>query len=306
MPLDCEIYGLTGREVGLCGQPEFPTCSRYARDVDDDDVPISGTPSPSFDRPPLVEVALGIEFSPVPGFGAVVLGRFADRLKDRYPVVQEYPPLPPNPPIGLDDQNGAGLVVSMGAPSIRLWLLSQAQDQLLQVQRDRLILNWRAGTNSNSYPRYHETLRPAFAREYRDLLSFLKDAGLPTLSLVGVDVTYVNVFDGSIDKRPEIGTILRSQQPSEGRLAAPRTTRLQQQWEWTGHHGAASILTLDAAQPASRESAIAMNLTARSSLGMSADIDDVLLSLDLCHDEVVSAFAELTEPDRHLEWGRRS
>jgi hypothetical protein len=47
--------------------------------VDDDDVPISGTPSPSFDRPPLVEFALGVEFSPVPGFGAVALAKFAAR-----------------------------------------------------------------------------------------------------------------------------------------------------------------------------------------------------------------------------------
>ena len=157
-------------------------------------MPISGTPTPSFSRPPLVEVALGVEFSPVSGFGAVALVKLADRLHGRYPIVQEYSPLPPNPPIGLDDQIGGGLVVSMGAPSIRLWLLSQEQDQLLQVQRDRLILNWRAGTINNSYPRYHDALRPAFAREYRGLLSFLMDAGRPTLSLVGVEVTYVNVL----------------------------------------------------------------------------------------------------------------
>ncbi len=97
MPLDCGNSELTRREAGRCGQPEFPTWSRYARDVDDDNVPISGTPSPSFDRPPLVEVALGVEFSPVPGFGAVELVRFADLLHDRYPLVQEYPLLLPDP-----------------------------------------------------------------------------------------------------------------------------------------------------------------------------------------------------------------
>ena len=78
-------------------------------------MPISGTPTPSFSRPPLVEVALGVEFSPVSGFGAVALVKLADRLHGRYPIVQEYSPLPPNPPIGLDDQIGGGLVVSMGA-----------------------------------------------------------------------------------------------------------------------------------------------------------------------------------------------
>ena len=44
-----------------------------------------------------------------------------------------------------------------------------------------------------------------------------------------------------------------------------------------------------------------MNLTARSTLGGNAGIDDVLRSLDLCHDEVASAFVELPEPDRHME-----
>jgi hypothetical protein len=52
--------------------------------------------------------------------------------------------------------------------------------------------------------------------------------------------------------------------------------------------------------------AIVMNLTARSALGINAGIDDVLRGLDLCHDEVVSAFVDLTESDRHLEWGRTS
>ena len=285
--------------------PNYPAWSRYARDVDDGDVPISGTPSPSFDRPPLVEVALGVEFSPVPGFGAVALVRLADGLHDRYPVVQEYPPLPPNPPIGVDDQIGGGLVVNMGAPSIRLWLLSQEQDQLLQVQRDRLILNWRAVTGSGSYPRYRDALRPAFAREYQGLLSFLTEAELPPSVPVGVEVTYINVATGS-DESSDIGAILRSQRPSAGRLGAPGTTRLQQQWKWTGHDGAASILRIDAEQSTGERPAIAVNLTARSALSTNAGVDDVLRSLDLCHDEVVSAFVELTEPDRHLEWGRTS
>ena len=138
----------------------------------------------------------------------------------------------------------------MGAPSIRLWLLSREEDQLLRIQRDRLILNWQAGTSSSSYPRYRDALRPAFAREYQGLLSFLMDAGLPTPGPFGVDVTYVNVVSGSTDDPPEIGAILRSQRPSEGRRGAPRTTRLQQQWEWTGHGGAASVLRIDTEQPA--------------------------------------------------------
>lgn len=167
-------------------------------------------------------------------------------------------------------------------------------------------MNWRAGTSSSSYPRYRGALRPAFDREYQGLLSFLADAGLPTSVPVGVEVSYVNVVSDSIDGSLDLGAILRSQRPSEGPFGAPRTTRLQQQWKWTGHDEAASILTMDAAQPAGGESTIAMNLTARSALGMNAGIDDVLRSLDLCHDEVVSAFVELTEPDRHLEWRRTS
>jgi uncharacterized protein (TIGR04255 family) len=278
---------------------------RYARRVADIENPVSNIESPTFDRPPLVEVALGIEWVPLADFGAIQMARLAQRWSDRYPIMQEHPPLPPNPPIGLNDHVNGGLIVNVGAPSIRLWLLTEDEDQLVQIQRDRLILNWRASKNVSPYPRYHDALRSTFAHEYDQFLAFVAEARLPTPRPISVEATYVNLIPRLGDGPQDLSTILRSQIPFTDRLGLPQTTFLQHRWESTNQDGAVSVLRLDVEAQANGASTT-LNLSARSAITTPTGTDSVLRSMDVCHDEIVAAFVELTEADRQVEWGRTS
>lgn len=272
----------------------------------DSEDPVTTVASPTFAHPPLVEVALGIEFVPLAEFGAIHMARLSERWREQFPHVQEHAPLPPNPPIGLTDQFNGGLVVNMGAPGIRLWLLNDNQDQLVQVQRDRLVLNWRASGDVSPYPRYHEALRPIFTRQYDEFVAFLDESGLVKPRPLSVEVTYVNMIPASsVDVPSDLSSILRSQSPFIDGLGVPQTSRLQHQWVRTDKDGQVSVLRLDVDAPA-QAGTVGLNLTARSPVAEPTSTASVLQSMDLCHDEIVAAFVGLTEADRQAEWGRTS
>ena len=98
-----------------------------------------GPALPSFERPPVVEVAVGVHFLQLPGLNTVALLRLAQMWVTRFPIVREQPASPPPGlpvgPIIFQVQNAL--------PPLRYWLLTDDESLLVQIQHDRLLLNWR-------------------------------------------------------------------------------------------------------------------------------------------------------------------
>ena len=119
---------------------------------------------PSFRKPPVVEVVLGMQFT-APRLGAVHVGAFHRRIRDQYPKVVEVPPIPPSfevflpvpPPGGSAGPVGIALPASAAFP--RQWFISADDEHLVQFQVDRLLVNWRKGEGDRPYPRYSEVRR---------------------------------------------------------------------------------------------------------------------------------------------------
>jgi uncharacterized protein (TIGR04255 family) len=55
--------------------------------------PNNGDGLPEFSNPPVVEVALSVQFTPLPGFRPIRLGRLQDTWRAEYPHYEEQPPL---------------------------------------------------------------------------------------------------------------------------------------------------------------------------------------------------------------------
>lgn len=81
-----------------------------------------------------------------------------DGLREQYPRVQLLPALPPQPPLGL---SGSFVGLSVGTQPNRWWFISEDDSHLVQIQHDRLVLNWRQTPTQPGYPRHHSLL-PAF------------------------------------------------------------------------------------------------------------------------------------------------
>lgn len=151
------------------------------------------TPSrPSYRRPPVAEVALALYVSPPLPLRTVSLGRLWERWRDRYPQSEDQPPLPPVMPETFPHPSPSASIQFSGVfPGVRVWYLSEGRDRVLQVQRDRLVLNWRRLADDQPYPRY-ESLRPEFEAAAVQFLEFATSEGLGPARIAQVEVAYVN------------------------------------------------------------------------------------------------------------------
>ena len=120
---------------------------------------------PEYARPPVVEVALAIQLDAAIGYRSLDLAGIASHWAKEYPNVEERTPLPM---MGFDsDTPDVTLDVSDETETPRLWLQNNAGDRVVQLQQDRIVVNWKQGSNDKTYPRYtsiREALLDAWQR----------------------------------------------------------------------------------------------------------------------------------------------
>jgi len=92
----------------------------------------------------------------------------------------------------------------------RTWFISADDSVLIQLQADRLLLNWRRGATNAEYPHF-ETVSGRFRAIYQQFEAFVADAELGTIQPEFCEMTYVNQFrpkdaDGGL---PNVRDILR-------------------------------------------------------------------------------------------------
>ncbi len=149
---------------------------------------------PDFERPPVVETVLSAQFERIQGLRAVHWGLFWRRLKDRFPTTEERPPLHPvfeRFPDPLPAGNVRFEAIEM--PELpRLWLHNAEQTELIQVQSDRFITNWRKRAETDPYPHYEPVIKPTFDRDFAEFKAFLSEEELGSVRVNQCEVTYVN------------------------------------------------------------------------------------------------------------------
>jgi uncharacterized protein (TIGR04255 family) len=94
--------------------------------------------------PPIVEVVCGFSFPAIQGLDPVMIGQFWAAKRGAFPKRELHPPI-------LDRQ---GFAFLEGVGPIRVWLVSENDEYLMQIQPDRFYFNWRKG--SGEYPRFKD------------------------------------------------------------------------------------------------------------------------------------------------------
>ena len=151
---------------------------------------------PDFKNPPLAEVVLGVQFSDLTGYRTQHAGLLWERhFRRDFPECVERPPIE-----AVFETFGA---VSVGPPSLkvqvleapgpiipRLWFINDDNTELIQMQADRFLHNWRSEQKA-PYPRY-EPIREHFFQELEIVESFLDGEKIGSLEPNQCEVTYVN------------------------------------------------------------------------------------------------------------------
>lgn len=144
-----------------------------------------------YEKPPVVETAFGLMFAPVRGWNVFHLGLFWARLRKRYPRAEARLPIGS---VKLDDFDlKLGPDIHLESFPLRSWFVDSSNNQLLQVQSNAFIRNWRAVEAEHKYVHYSD-LKPLFQQDWAAYQQFLKDENLPPPSVFRCDVTYINHF----------------------------------------------------------------------------------------------------------------
>ncbi len=271
-------------------------------------------PLPDYANPPVVEVALSVQFEPLKALRAAQIGLLWAEFRERFPLLEEHPPIDPvierfgGRPVSAT--RGIRFQLVEAPPTPRSWFLSESGNELIQVQQDRFVQNWRKATGEIKYPRYKH-LRETFAGQLQIFRTFLQRERLGDLVPNQCEVTYVNHIVagngwqdfGDLDK---VLTILNDTY-SDGFLEEPEDVRLGLRYVIrNGRREPLGRLHI-AVEPAFRKQddcpMYVMNLTARGRPD-GEGLEGVMRFLDIGREWVVRGFTSITTAQMHLLWGR--
>lgn len=264
---------------------------------------------PDFNRPPVIEVILSIQVAALP-MGNIHAGLFWSRIRDRFPNVSEQPPLPSAfETFGLTPPAVPRIELVATPMASRFWFESEDRRELVQIQPDRLIHNWRKQAPEEDYPRY-EPIRAQFLEEIAAFNAFAQEQGFGPLRPNQCEVTYLNHIELPDGGNP-VGQLHRILTVWSGETSDGRRHDLDQaslNFRYLLHDGERRLGRLyigagPSLRAADMKPLIQLVLTAR---GKPAEetIESAVDWLDLGRDAIVRGFASITTPEMHKAWER--
>ncbi len=238
------------------------------------------------------------------------VGLLWQRYRDRLPEIEERAPLPPvTEGFALPSPPRAEVSFEDKPPTPRVWFVNEEKTELLQVQQDRFIHNWRKVGEGDAYPRY-ERIRDRFREEVLAFEEFLKAEHLGELAVNQCEVTYVNHVEraGEWQHHGEIERVLKNWTPlpAPAFLPVPEDATLRWRYRITGENGPVGRLYV-AVQPswsvADKRPVWVMNLMARGA-PIGPGIRGAFEFFDLGREWVVRGFADLTTDSLQHRWER--
>ena len=265
---------------------------------------------PEYAKPPVVEVAISVQFEELAGFSAVHFGLLWEKLRSRYPDTEHHPPLASVVELfGSRGAKHASLSIESQFPIGRCWYLSADKLRLIQVQPDRFVLNWRKLDTDTKYPRY-ENLREAFQSELALFLEFVTKHGLGGFEPTQCELTYVNHLvagQGWQDLRDLPNVIaLWSGRASEPYLPDIEDAGLV--WQYRFEENSVPVGRLNVQLQSAFRNSDSARLLNLQLLGRGAPLgsglDGVLAFTDRAHEWIVRGFTAITTEHMHRIWER--
>ena len=267
---------------------------------------------PDFNKPPVTETILSLQFAPIAKMTAVHVGVLWQRFREQFPLVEEHPPLPPiSEKFGPAIPSGLDIRIEEGPPIPRVWFMNESKTELIQVQTDRFIHNWRKMQGSEPYPRY-EPVRDEFRGEVATFEQFLEDERLGSLAVNQCEVSYINHIEpaGVWERHDQLERVLRnwSHLPdaflpnAEDVLARIRFVIRDSEGEQP--IGRLHVSLQSAWKKVDQSPILVLNLTARG-VPLRAGTEGAFAFFDRGREWIVKGFADLTTPAMHKAWERK-
>lgn len=271
-------------------------------------------PLPEFKNPPVVEVVLSLQFERLEKFSAVEIGVLWERhFRNKFPKTEFHPPIEPvfetfgspTPRVGVKFE------IIQGAVEQRIWFVSESGNELIQLQSDRFIHNWRKVGEGDTYPRY-QSIRKTFETEAKVLMDFIAERKLGSIHPTQCEVGYINHLSAGFGWKNQ-GEMKDILEPWAGNfndefLPTPEDIRIQMRFPIYGPEQIAIGRLHMSCEPSFRKidghPMLQLNLTSRGR-PLSSDLDGILGFLDLGREFVVRGFSAVTSKNMHAHWERQ-
>ena len=264
-------------------------------------------------HPPVVEVSLGIQFDPIERLNGLHVGLYWSERRLEFPKTEEHHPIAPEFEVfpRLRTREARPAFTIHDSPSVpRFWFLNETGSELIQIQQDRFIHNWRKLGNEDSYPSYGN-VREIFVREVHGFRDFLQRESLGELTVNQCELAYVDhiVSGEHWTEHHELDAVFRwwsSAPVSE--VERPEEIHVHQRHLIIGPDGKPCgrlHLSIEPAWRVTDGKPIFLFRQVARGMGDGTSIDDALAFLDLAHDFVIRTFAGSMTQSMLESWGER-
>ncbi|HYH68667.1 MAG TPA: TIGR04255 family protein, partial [Urbifossiella sp.] len=284
-------------------EAELPAAAQLA--------PMSDSPEfcPTFERPPVIETRIGVQFSPLVGFRSGHFGLFWDEClgTEGWRIREDAPPLPVEserfgdkrlqPPPDDDFEDCIGL---------RMRLSSADNTRTVQFQPNRLLYGW---TRESGQPPSFAEVKHQFSRLYDGLALFAAGCNLGKPQANLWEVTYVNqIPPGKLWKNPSDWHRVFPHLFVEGgpSVAGHEWATFNGEWYFVipPQLGRVRVRVQKSVNPAD-EVVLLLVVTARGEIG-SDGASDWQTGAEIGHRSAVRVFYDLASPEARDEWGARA
>ena len=264
---------------------------------------------PRFDRPPVIETSFSIDFAKIERWQIPYFGLYWSTIRDRYPKLNVQSAIPsqiedfdnylsPSTPFTVD--------LDEHAP-VRCWFYNENETQLVQIQRDRFIFNWKRGLSNEVYPHY-ENMRPTVRSEWQGLREFVLQHQLGTLQARQCEVNYINHIEKGVgwDDYSQIDQVFPGwfTHTKSSTDFFPEVIDISLRYVVPHIKARLYVRAQSAIRNVDHKEVIQLSLTMRGK-PESPDTDVIFNWFDDAQEYVAQTFLKLTSESVHALWGKR-
>lgn len=257
------------------------------------------TRSPHYQRPPVVEVVCGVQFSGAEGWRTPHFGNFWQQIQDEY---QEFEDRPPLERIQLDHSTPAQPRLTTLPPLRRVFYIQPPGNFLIQLQPNRILHNWRKIHDSDEYPRYGIAYSK-FLNAWAALKGFASSARLSEPLPEFFELAYINhIFKEGAKFPRDVWEFLAFYDQTPRAVVANDSSALAMHFEWPlpNQWG---VLTFDlrhGVRPGDEREVLLIELNTRGKVSRDGPRMDEWF--DAAHHAIVDTFDRLTTGFAHELW----
>jgi len=253
---------------------------------------------PSYKEPPVTEVAVGVTL-PVLPLQTRHIGEFWTEIRKDYPITEDVAPIPS----GVFSRPIEVTLLQM-PPLRRVFMKTENQEYILQIQEGRFLTNWRKHPAEAPYPRYTAVLA-RFLKSWESYAEFLKRNELTISEPTGYELTYVNELEAPSDA--DINALVKSLdwkglQPTEILTQPPQMANISWSFLLPESKGTMNVSVNRSERPQGPAAA----LLVLSCVGPSSAGYSLREWFDTAREWIVRGFTDLTTDEAHRIWKREA